>query len=126
MVNAETFTGSLDAIDWPSLSDAYGPAHRVPLFLRDAASDDEAVRGAAFDGLFSHVWHQGTTYEVTATAVPFIAALAAGAGKDRGDLFELLRLIRLGRADSDQHAEYETPETLASEAWQSRAARERR
>lgn len=115
----------MNSIDWGSLSGAYGHATEVPTFLRDAASDADDVRAQALDGLFSHVWHQGTVYEVTAVAVPFIAELASGTGKGRVDLLELLRVIWFGQSYNEQHAEFEPAEVLTSEEWKEQTEKER-
>jgi hypothetical protein len=114
----------LTHIDWHGLTCAYGPADAVPVFLRDIRASDQAARHAALDGLFSHVWHQGSVYEVTAVAVPFIAEAAFGSGEDRADLFELLRLIRAGQSDARQHASLDSAEVRASAEWQARVVRE--
>jgi hypothetical protein len=48
---------------------------------------------ALSDGLYSTICHQGTVYEATAYAVPFIAAVAAG---DVPDATRILLLALLG------------------------------
>jgi hypothetical protein len=62
----------LDQIDWASLQDAYGPATEFPRRLRAVLSSDKAVRESAFGELLGSIVHQGTVYEATAFAVPFI------------------------------------------------------
>ncbi|MEU3643193.1 hypothetical protein AB0E59_07410 [Lentzea sp. NPDC034063] len=62
----------LDDVDWAKLKHAYGPADDVPGQLRDLVSPDESVRTAALDELFGNIFHQGTIYEATPHAVPFL------------------------------------------------------
>lgn len=66
----------LDAVPWHELKHAYGPADDVPGRLRDLALGSEALRRRAIDELFSSLAHQGTVYEASAFAVPFLARIA--------------------------------------------------
>ncbi len=74
----------LDRVAWHELAHAYTGAEGSSLFydvrgsLARLADDDHDAPGAAFGALFGNVYHQGTIYEVTAHAVPFVAAFAAG------------------------------------------------
>jgi hypothetical protein len=53
----------------------------VPEILWDLVSDDEEERsGAIYDGLLGQLWHQGSLFEATAHAIPFLTALAADPG----------------------------------------------
>lgn len=65
----------LDEIDWHSLTHAYGPASDVPGQIRDLASPDAETRRQAMHALYGNIWHQGTVYEATAYAVPFLIEL---------------------------------------------------
>ncbi|WP_146069685.1 hypothetical protein [Arthrobacter sp. B0490] len=80
----------LDQVDWSQLEHAYGRGH-VPLgsaydvsfaLTGDVPRSLAALRTDPFlalsDGLYSNICHQGTVYEATVHAVPFIAAVAAG------------------------------------------------
>ncbi|WP_146070917.1 hypothetical protein [Arthrobacter sp. B1805] len=95
----------LDQVDWSQLKHAYGRGH-----VRLGSDDDEssAITGdvpqslaalrtdpflALSDGLYSNICHQGTVYEATAHAVPFIVAVAAG---DIPDETRVLLLALLG------------------------------
>jgi len=66
---------SLDKIDWASLSHAYGSAEDVPGLIRQRASTNPKEAEEAEGGLFGTIWHQGTVYEATAYAVPFLVEL---------------------------------------------------
>ncbi|WP_140395027.1 hypothetical protein [Arthrobacter sedimenti] len=87
--------GELAQVDWSQLEHCYGKGI-VSLGADDDAS--LAIAGdvsrsltalrtdpslAISDGLYSNICHQGTVYEATAYAVPFIAAIAAGDVPDR-------------------------------------------
>jgi hypothetical protein len=72
----------LDCVNWSTLHHAYGQGvvgddvsgdvERALALLRD-----DPLR-ALNDGLWSNICHQGTVYEATAYALPFVAAVAAG------------------------------------------------
>jgi hypothetical protein len=66
---------NLDKVDWASLSHAYGKADDVPHLLRMLASKRKKDRESALYDLFGNIWHQGTVYEATAYAVPFLIEL---------------------------------------------------
>jgi hypothetical protein len=89
----------LGEIPWADLSHAYGPAEDVPGLLRAIASGDaEAAKSAAHE-LYGNIWHQGTVYEATSHAVPFLARMAA-AGVASGDLAYLLGFVAESRDDA--------------------------
>lgn len=79
----------LDHVDWNRLQHAYGKgvvslegSNASLSIAGDVARSLAALRVdpsfAIGDGLYSNVCHQGTVYEATAYAIPFIAAVAAG------------------------------------------------
>ncbi|KAK2759457.1 hypothetical protein FQN54_002935 [Arachnomyces sp. PD_36] len=104
MSNTDPLSG-LDAIPWSTLSHAYNSATDVPNQLRiianDDSSDPEPAKQAVWQ-LFGNIYHQGTVYDATEYAVPFLARLAV-AGKKTADLVGLLGSIadREGDDDSD-------------------------
>ncbi len=65
----------LDIVRWSSLHHAYGEASDVPAMLRALLSSDENERERGFSALFSTIYHQGTVYEASAYAVPFLQEL---------------------------------------------------
>lgn len=65
----------LDDIDWASMNHAYGSAEDVPGLLRDLASENDDDRDYAMYELYGNIFHQGTRYEATAPAVPFLLEL---------------------------------------------------
>jgi hypothetical protein len=76
----------LNRIDWGKLTHAYGAATDVPDLIRGLASQTKQAREAAIYELYGNIFHQGTRYQATAHAVPFLIELlesATVAGKDR-------------------------------------------
>lgn len=84
----------LDSVPWSRLAHAYGFADDVPDLLRALASDDDQERDSALFDLFGNIWHQGTVYEATAYAVPFLVEIALGkAVPGRANVLGLLGAI---------------------------------
>lgn len=87
----------LDKIDWSKLQHAYGSAYDVPQLLRDLISKDKKIRADAIYELFGNIWHQGTIYEATVYAVPFlIEILQSPEASDSIDVPVLLGAIASG------------------------------
>lgn len=93
----------LHDVPWSELEHAYGKASDVPALLEELTRGPEE-REHALHELYGSIWHQGTVYEATAHAVPFLAALA---GQDpslaRAELLELLGSIATGSSYLDVH-----------------------
>ncbi|MBO4209378.1 hypothetical protein [Micromonospora echinofusca] len=88
---------TLDEIDWAGLTHAYGPADDVPGQLRRLRSTDPQDRRRALGELYANIFHQGTRYEATAYAVPFLLELLADpATPDPAALIELLVAVAIG------------------------------
>lgn len=66
----------LEEAGWAGLRHAYGPAGDVPGLLRALSSGSPAERRHALQALYGNIFHQGSRYEATAYAVPFLARLA--------------------------------------------------
>ena len=95
----------LDAIDWKSLTHAYGEATDVPDLLRSLLSPNAGQREETIDTLFGSIWHQGTVYPATAAAVPFLYELLAGADVPcKVDVVSLLTAIAEGHGYLEIHA----------------------
>jgi hypothetical protein len=62
----------LDSVDWASLQHAYGSAADIPNLLRSLLSEDEQIRDNAIYELFGNIHHQGTVYEASSYAIPFL------------------------------------------------------
>lgn len=94
----------LDAINWHGLDHAYGPADDVPSLLRDLASPDEQTREGAQYALYGNLYHQGTIYEATAFAVPFLLEMAANESvPDRSWLLAYLANLARGTSFINVH-----------------------
>jgi hypothetical protein len=88
----------LDCIPWQCLHHAYGSADDVPRLLRALAQSGRQQEDALRE-LFGNIWHQGTVYEASPYAVPFLVELAAEPSLTRRD--EILGLIgALAKGDS--------------------------
>lgn len=94
----------LDRVPWAQLAHAYGPAADVPGAIRDLVSGDAGARKTAMDTLSGTIWHQGTVYEATVPAVPFLVSVATAAGlADRDRVIELLGAISGGHGYVEVH-----------------------
>ncbi len=95
---------TLDQIDWRALSHAYGEADDVPELLRKLARGDEQTRQDALYSLYGSTYHQGTVYQATAYAVPFlIEMLQSEAVAGRNDILVLLVHLASGHSYWDVH-----------------------
>src|SRR5262245_9266646 len=98
----------LDRIPWKNLKHAYGSAADVPDLLRALQTASPNLRGdeSPLYQLYGNIWHQGTLYEATCHAVPFLIELAANPKTpDRIGILGLLAEIRKG--NSRDGVEYE-------------------
>ena len=96
MTSSEPLAG-LDDIAWSGLEHAYGEATDVPDLLRTLVSDDVHERQKTIYQLYGNIFHQGTRYQATAYAVPFLARLALDPGTfRRAEIVDLLGAITVG------------------------------
>jgi len=65
----------LNDISWKTLNHAYGSAEDVPDLIRALANEGDDIRDNTLYTLYSNLWHQGTVYQATAYAVPFLIEL---------------------------------------------------
>jgi hypothetical protein len=103
----------LEAVDWPSLSHAYGPASDTPGHLRALLAED-AARVAAYAELNGSIWHQNTVYDATVAAVPILSAIARTAARPG---YYALALLLVCAEAADQRATHRdaTREAVAVE-----------
>jgi hypothetical protein len=66
---------NLAMIEWEKLTHAYGKATDVPQMLRGLASGNHRKRAKSLTMLYGTIWHQGTVYEATSAAIPFLYEL---------------------------------------------------
>ncbi|MEW1910089.1 hypothetical protein AB0442_16800 [Kitasatospora sp. NPDC085895] len=90
----------LDGVQWDALDHAYGPAEDVPELIRALYGEDEEAASEAVHELFGNIHHQGTVYEASGPAVPFLAHAVRHAPGHRTDLLMLLAVM----ADHDPSA----------------------
>jgi hypothetical protein len=87
----------LDSISWSKLSHAYGKASDTPRHLRGLTTSRKSKRRHALDALRWSINHQGSVYDATAAAVPFLVELATSPEvAERGEILELLTDIARG------------------------------
>lgn len=87
----------LKDIDWAGLHHAYGSASDVPQLIRDLASRRARTRNKALRSLYGNIFHQGTRWEASRYAVPFLYELLADPGTpDRERVIELLLHLAIG------------------------------
>ena len=85
------------AVDWRKLHHAFGTAEDVPRLLHALNSPDEKLRKDALYALHGNIWHQGTIYEATSHAVPFLWEILSGPEPcDRSGVAALVGLIAKG------------------------------
>jgi len=65
----------LDEINWSQLHHAFGNASEVPNWIRDLLSEDKRIRENAIYKLSENLLHQGTVYEASYCALPFLIEL---------------------------------------------------
>jgi len=83
----------VEGIDWANLQACYGPATRVPVLLRQLESPLPSERSDAISELWGCLCHQGTVYEASAIAVPFLFDAAKTFELPRTDRDQLLALV---------------------------------
>ena len=116
----------LDKIDWSKLAHAYGPAGDVPAQLRKLASRDPERRRTAMYDLHGNIWHQGTVYEATAAAVPFLIELVSSPNvEDRDEILIFLSELANGNSYCEVHQHLELlKDKAASDEWKTQMEKE--
>ncbi len=95
----------INKIDWSKLHHAHGEANDFPVLLFATFSDNEHDREFAFRLLFETIWHQGTVYEASAQAVPFLfQALESPEMQDKVSMAVLLASLADGHSYLQVHA----------------------
>lgn len=94
----------LDRIPWKDLTHAYGSAADVPELLWELRTSTAFDEGSPLWELFGNIWHQGTVYEATAYAVPFLIELVSNPRTpNRTGILSLLAEIAQGSSYCDSH-----------------------
>jgi len=98
----------LDEIPWKTLNHAYGSAADVPKLLRALAGAGQRQEDALYE-LHGNIWHQGTVYEASSYAVPFLIELAAEPSLTRRDeILGLIGALANGNSYLEVHTEPDT------------------
>lgn len=91
---------TLESVPWDDLHHAYGPAGDVPETLRALVGNDAEERSQALNELCGNIFHQGTRYEATPYAIPFLVKFASDPDvPGRADILTLLANLALGYPD---------------------------
>ncbi|GAA1959218.1 hypothetical protein [Kitasatospora viridis] len=83
----------LDHVQWHELTHAYGSAEDVPEQVRALYEPDEELVEEAIYALYGNIHHQGSVYQASAPAVPFLAHAAMHVPGRRADLLMLLATL---------------------------------
>jgi len=82
---------TLNTIDWPHVESCYGTSEEIPAAIRGLVSAEASVRDRARETLWMSLEHQGSVYEASALAVPFLLAILADPQtQDKGQLVHFL------------------------------------
>ncbi len=113
----------LDDVNWRHLEHAYGTAEEVPRWLRSLASQE--VESDAFTQLSLSLYHQGTVYSASATAVPFLIELLTSTPlRGKEGILGLLADMARGDAYHRQHYSYYSEACRQDPAFQQQLAEE--
>jgi len=88
------FETRLRAVDWNKLNHAYGSAGDVPDLLMGLITPQGV--GAEMDQLWGNLYHQGTRYQATLTAIPFLVELLENLPEERTQLIFYLICLAIG------------------------------
>ncbi|GAA2615258.1 hypothetical protein GCM10010399_52760 [Dactylosporangium fulvum] len=108
-------------VPWGELYGCRGPASRMPELLRALRDPHRPARDQACSELFDQLYHQGTRWQVSAPAVPFLVALVDDpATPDRVRLLHLLVAVGIGdhrddRLPFDADASYAEADDITDE-----------
>ena len=117
----------LDQIDWGQLQDASGPAGATPVRIRKLASRKKRIRDRALDELYFTIYHQGTIYDSSVAAIPFLLEIVASTEvADRTPTLELLQALSTGCSYHEAHASsFFNREKSKSPEWQEKVQEEK-
>lgn len=95
----------INLINWSALHHAYGDASDFPALLLATFSNYAPDREFALHLLYGTIWHQGTVYEASAYAVPFLLkVLESPETPDKTAIAILLACLADGHSYLDVHA----------------------
>ncbi len=114
---------TLKTVHWEELSHAYGQANDIPELLLALTSGEQIARERAIETLFTNIYHQGTVYQASAYAAPFLIELLTHEkvqGKE--DLLFLLAHLARGDGYHHQHLDLSSEEEIQSPQFQEEMA----
>ena len=95
----------LNQIHWSKLSHAFGEASDVPTLIENLCAKDKDVFESSIYELFGNIWHQGTIYEATPKALPFLIYIYENVEViDKNSLLVLLASIAAGSGYHQIHS----------------------
>jgi hypothetical protein len=104
----------LDNINWSQLHHAFGSASEVPNWIRALLSEDRQMREKAIYELYENLLHQGSVYEASFYALPFLLELLKfSTSPDKAD-FAVLLADMGNNSGSDRYELSETEERTAN------------
>lgn len=80
---------------WAEVHDAYGEASLTPHYIEALASDDDGDRQFAAYGLYAATTHQGSVYEASGMAIPFLVDMIVNAEKEHPEILASHFLSRI-------------------------------
>ncbi len=89
----------LHAIQWNELSDAYGPADDVPKWIEALYGTEDEANAANYE-LFGSITHQGSRYEATVAAMPFLIDVVVDDSATESARVTTLHLVRFAAMGS--------------------------
>lgn len=84
----------------PDFQTAYGITDQVPEWVSQLSSPNEEISTEAIVSLFEHLCHQGTVYEGSLSALPYLAECLALPKPASTYAVSLIASIGLGRSES--------------------------
>ncbi len=107
---------NIDDVPWKALNHAYGSSEDVPELIKNLSTSDSELFDETLDELFGNIWHQGTVYEATTYALPFlIDILRKGKTIDNSYLATLVAYIASGQGYYQVHSKVEVINPFTNE-----------
>ena len=95
---------NLEIVPWHKIAHAYGDASNVPEAIRALANNDQDKDEPAWEVLWNHLLHQGSVFEATAHAIPFLVELLEiPTCNSRADILNYLAHVARGNSYLEVH-----------------------
>ena len=101
-------------VDWTELEACESNADDIPLLLSQVDDDDSGVRSKAIGRLYWRLYNQGTVYQATAKAMPYLFAYLENRDEPDPELADLIAALSCGHGfvQCHRHAPGAFRETL--------------